>query len=216
MLITESKLRRIIREAFPTRADVPMVPVEWLTREVLEDVDNAYATQSLPKTELGSVIWDMLHELGIEELHQTFNRSAKAFYTGSALHRWFVIDAIQSAESLQQSVEGKEVIEATRAWVNDHSEKNRVAARTARDFFTTAMTFSGLGTGLMNGRHRAAIAASDAAYYSGGPGGVAYVAVQAAHYASNADPAATDAAWQRMLVLAALDVAGILPTPPRI
>ena len=211
MKITERKLRLFICEAISREQF--KVPAEWLTREVLEDIGNAYVSQSLPITELGGMIWDKLHDFGIEELHKTFDASVKDFYTGSVLHRWFVIDAIQSAELLQQSAECKEVIEAARAWVNDPSEKNRIAARAIRDLFTTETSFVGPNAAVMNGRHRAAIAASDAAYYFGGPGGVAYVAVQASHYASNADPGVTEDAWRRMLVLAALDVAGILPAP---
>jgi hypothetical protein len=208
MKITARKLRQFICEAISREQF--KVPAEWLTREVLEDIDNAYVSQSLPKTELGSVIWDKLHDLGIEELPQTFSGTVKGFYTGSVLHRWFVVDAIKSAESSMQNVKCKKIIEATRAWVNDPSEKNRIAAKAAvssvggNDPYRAAYVTHDLS---------AAIAAADTAYYDGGPAGASYVAVQAAYYAADADPSATDAAWHRMLVLAALDTAGILPTP---
>lgn len=208
MRITESTLRRFICEAI--NGEQFKVPAEWLTKEVLEDVGNAYASaQSLPKTELGSVIWDKLHDL-IEELPQNFSASVKGFYTGSVLHRWFVVDAIQSAESLPQNVKSKKIIEATRAWVNNPSEQNRIAAKAAA---SSAGGNDPRRAAYMTHDLNAAIAAADTAYYNGGPAGAAYVAITASYYAADADYTVTDAAWRRMLVLAALDVAGILPAP---
>ena len=208
MKITETAIRRIIREALGEGSGT--IPVEWLTKEVLDDLGNAYVSQSLPITELGQLIWDKLHDLGIEELPQTFSESVKGYYTGSVLHRWFVVDAIQSAESLQQNVKCKKIIEATRAWVNNPSEQNRIAAKAAA---SSAGGNDPYRAAYMTHDLNAAIAAADTAYYNGGPAGAAYVAVAAAYYAADADVLHNEAAWRRMLVLAALDTAGILPAP---
>ena len=208
MKITERKLRRFICEAISREQF--KVPAVWLTREVLEDIGNAYVSQSLPIAEVANVIWDKLHDLGIEALPQTFSESVKGYYTGSVLHRWFVVDAIQSAESSQQNVKCKKIIEATRAWVNNPSEQNRIAAKAAAK---SAGGNDPYRAAYMTHDLNAAIAAADTAYYNGGPAGAAYVAVAAAYYAADADVLHNEAAWRRMLVLAALDTAGILPAP---
>ena len=208
MKITERKLRRVICEAISSEPF--KVPAVWLTREVLEDIGNAYVSQSLPIAEVANVIWDKLHDLGIEALPQTFSESVKGYYTGSVLHRWFVVDAIQSAESSQQNVKCKKIIEATRAWVNNPSEQNRIAAKAAAK---SAGGNDPYRAAYMTHDLNAAIAAADTAYYNGGPAGAAYVAVAAAYYAADADVLHNEAAWRRMLVLAALDTAGILPAP---
>jgi len=129
MRITERKLRRIIREAFPTRADVPMVPVEWLTRAVLDDLGIAYMGDALPKTELGSVIWDMLHELGMVSWSEDFPNGTlpsladTKIEQGSHFHRWIVLDAVNRAEAEPQpDARAVAAIEATKAWVADPTE----------------------------------------------------------------------------------------------
>ena len=129
MKITESKLRRIIREALPTQRGVPMVPVEWLTRAVLDDLGGAYMGDALPKTELGSVIWDMLHELGMvswseDNPNGTWPSIADTkIEQGSHFHRWIVLDAVNRAEAEPQpDARAVAAIKAAGAWVADPTE----------------------------------------------------------------------------------------------
>jgi len=128
MRITESKLRLIIKESLQKFTDVPMVPAECLTREVLEDVGNAYLDESLPATDLGGVVWDMLHVLGIEvSADQTTTFPLKKFKIeqGSKSHCWIVLDAIENAEALLKGPADPAGLEVVKKWVADPSEKNR-------------------------------------------------------------------------------------------
>jgi hypothetical protein len=129
MKIAESRLRRIIREALPTQRGVPMVPVEWLTRAVLDDLGIAYMGDALPKTELGSVIWDMLHELGMVSWSEDYPNGTlpsladTKIEQGSHFHRWIVLDAVNRAEAEPQpDARAVAAIEATKAWVADPTE----------------------------------------------------------------------------------------------
>jgi len=184
MLITENQLRRIIRESI---ASSFKVPAAWLVPKILNDVADAYKNQTLPKTEQGSLIWDALHDAGIEEI-DPFPK----FELDSSLHRWIVNYALQSATKLPPYVGGKNAIAAAKEWLINPCDQTRRTALAAGEI---AFRQSHYGA--------AAVASSigyndDAAFY----------------YASN-----VSRDWQRtarrakshLLVLAALDKAGILP-----
>jgi hypothetical protein len=201
MQITESQLRQIIREALQKFTDVPMVPAKWLTREVLDDVANSYQTQSLPKTELGSVVWDKLHDMEVEKISPIEN-----FKSGSLLHRWIVLDAVNSAESIAQGARGKAALTATRYWLADPSEENRHIIRRAVINFVDHAASTGGYTA-----YCASIAAT--------AGSLNVPHGYAIEYAANGIAAASSredarlAAILRFRVLAVLDKKGILPAP---
>lgn len=133
MKITETAIRRIIREALGEGSGT--IPVEWLTKEVLDDLGNAYMSNALPKTELGSVIWDKLNELGMETWSEdnpngTWPSIADLkIEPGSHFHRWIVLDAVSRAEAEPQpDPRSVAAIEATKVWVADPTERNQRAA----------------------------------------------------------------------------------------
>ena len=133
MKITERKLRQFICEAIS--GEQFKIPVEWLTKEVLEDIGNAYVSQSLPKTELGGVIWDKLNELGMvswseDNPNGTLPSIADLkIEPGSHFHRWIVLDAVNRAEAEPQPDPlSVAAIEATKAWIADPTEGNQRAA----------------------------------------------------------------------------------------
>ena len=132
MKITERKLRQFICEAIS--GEQFKIPVEWLTKEVLEDIGNAYVSQSLPKTELGGVIWDKLNELGMvswseDNPNGTLPSIADLkIEPGSHFHRWIVLDAVNRAEAEPQPDPlSVAAIEATKAWIADPTEGNQRA-----------------------------------------------------------------------------------------
>ena len=132
MKITEAAIRRIIREALVEGSGT--IPVEWLTKEVLDDLGNAYMGDALPKTELGGVIWDKLHELGMvswseDNPNGTLPSIADLkIEPGSHFHRWIVLDAVNRAEAEPQPDPlSVAAIEATKAWVADPTERNQRA-----------------------------------------------------------------------------------------
>lgn len=203
MRMTESKLRQIIRESI--HEELFTIPAKLLTRDVLDDVGNAYLDQTMPETELGGVIWDKLHDLGIEarsaDGSSTFPLKFK-IEKGSHLHRWIILDAIESATAFPQSPEGVAGLRVVKRWVADPSEENR------RDIVDVI-------TGLKDGPlwwqlsvpQRDGLTATNSAAYA-----AAYPQVDAAFYAgSKAD--SYHNARTRFRVLAALDSVGILPAP---
>jgi hypothetical protein len=177
-----------------------MIPAEWLTREVLDDLANSYGTQSLPKTELGNVIWDKLHDMGVEEISPIKN-----FKSDSLLHRWIVLDAVNSAESIAQGYRGKAALAATRSWLADPSEENRQVTRRA----------------IIDLSHHTQSTGGYTAYYASMAATVGVLHGYAIVYAANCIAAASsssqqdarDTALLRFRVLAALDEKGILPEP---
>ena len=101
-----------------------MIPTSLITRVTLDGVAQTYETSVLPTDPDTCVLWDCMQVSGCEVLVPTVGGVKQ----GSALHRWIVLDAIESAESVPQGTEGKAAIEAARVWVADPSEENRVAA----------------------------------------------------------------------------------------
>ena len=101
-----------------------MIPNSLITRVTLDGVAQTYDSGVLPTDPDTCVLWDALQVSGCEVLAPPVG----SVETGSALHRWIVLDAIESAESVPQGTEGKAAIEAARTWVADPSEENRVAA----------------------------------------------------------------------------------------
>lgn len=210
MLITESKLRLIIKESLQKFTDVPMVPAKWLTREVLEDVGNAYLDESLPETELGSVVWDMLHELGIEvSADQTTTFPLKKFKIeqGSKSHCWIVLDAIESAEALLKGPADPAGLEVVKKWVADPSEKNRRdVANVITDLKDDSLRLQHADPEAAAARFEKWSATISAAYAA------AYPQIDGLDYAASAASDYHDART-RFQVLAALDSVGILPAP---
>ena len=132
MRMTESKLRRVICEAISSEPF--KVPAVWLTREVLEDIGNAYVSQSLPIAAVANVIWDKLHDLGMvswseDNPNGTLPSIADLkIELGSHFHRWIVLDAVNRAEAEPQPDPlSVAAIEATKAWIADPTEGNQRA-----------------------------------------------------------------------------------------
>ena len=167
-----------------------MIPTSLITRATLDGVAQIYETGVLPEDPDTCVLWDALQIAGCEVLASEVDEVE----AGSALHRWIVLDAIESAESVPQGTEGRAAIEAARTWVADPSEENRVAASSAS-----------------SSAHAAARAAAYAAAYN-----APYYAAAAAYYAATAPSYATYAAYSarlRFRVLATMAAANILPVP---
>jgi hypothetical protein len=209
MKITESKLRQIIRESI--HEELFTIPAEWLTRKVLEDVGNAYLdeSESLPETKLGGVIWDKLHDLGIEvsaDGSSTFPLKFK-IEQGSKSHCWIVLDAIESAEALLKGPADPAGLEVVKKWVADPSEKNR------RDVANVITDLKDDSLGLQHADPEAAAArfekwsATISAAYA-----AAYPQIDGLDYAASAASDYHDART-RFRVLNALDSVGILPAP---
>ena len=179
------------------------IPVEWLTREVLDDVANSYAnsyeTQSLPKSELGGIIWDKLHDMGVEEISPNIEN----FKNGSRLHRWIVLDAFNSAKSIAQGARGKAALAATRSWLANPSEENRRATRRAIiDFVDHAQSTGGYTA------YHAAFATLPADYLNAAAKAATTITAALQLYPGDrANP------FMRFRVLAVLDEKGILPEP---
>ena len=156
-----------------------MIPASLITRATLDGVAQIYESGVLPTDPDTCVLWDCMQVAGCEVLAPPVGRVE----TGSALHRWIVLDAIESAESVPQGVKGRAGIEAARKWVAEPSEENRVATSYAYVSVPNAAPSA------------ASASASIAAEY-------------AAEYAAPAS-----AARLRFRVLATMAAANILPVP---
>jgi len=160
-----------------------MIPTSLITRATLEGVAQIYQTNVLPTDPDTCVLWDCLQAAGCGKLAP----EVAGLDQGSVLHRWIVLDAIQSAESVPQGAEDKAAIEAARVWVANPSEETRVAASNA----------------------------PYAAYYAARAAARAAAASNAAYayaYAAYAYAAAANARL-RFRVLTTMAQAGVLPNP---
>ncbi len=164
-----------------------MIPTSLITRATLDGVAQIYETNVLPTDPDTCVLWDCLQVAGCEKLAS----EVEGLEQGSVLHRWIVLDAIESAESVPQGAEDKATIEAARVWVANPSEENRVAAAYA----AAAASY-------------AAACASNAAYAYAAVSNAAYAAAYAAAYNT-----ACNTARLRFRVLATMAQAGVLPNP---
>ena len=179
-----------------------MIPTSLITRATLDGVAQIYETGVLPEDPDTCVLWDALQIAGCEVLASEVDEVE----AGSALHRWIVLDAIESAESVPQGTEGRAAIEAARTWVADPSEENRVAASAASSSAHAAA------------RAAAYAAAYNAPYYAAAAAYAPYYAASAAYYAASAASesiadAAYSAAKLRFRVLTTMAQAGVLPEP---
>ena len=177
-----------------------MIPTSLITRATLDGVAQIYETGVLPEDPDTCVLWDALQIAGCEVLASEVDEVE----AGSALHRWIVLDAIESAESVPQGTEGRAAIEAARTWVADPSEENRVAASAASSSAHAAA------------RAAAYAAAYNAPYYAAAAAYAPYYAAAAAYYAATAPSYASYAAYSarlRFRVLATMAAANILPVP---
>ena len=179
-----------------------MITAFLITRATLDGVARVYETGVLPTDPDTCVLWDALQVAGCEVLVPTVGDVKQ----GSALHRWIVLDAIQSAESVPQDEIGRAAIEAARTWVADPSEENRVAASAASSSAHAAA------------RAAAYAAAYNAPYYAAAAAYAPYYAAAAAYYAATAPSYASyaspyDAARLRLRVLSTMAQAGVLPEP---
>ena len=182
-----------------------MTPAALITRVTLDGVAVAYETNVLPVEPAICVLWDALQAAGCEVLASEVEDVVEA---GSVLHRWVVLDAIQSAESVPQGVEGTAAIAALRAWVADPSDGNRAAVASTNDAYAEAYTTYAAyadddAVSAYNAVAYAAFAVLDDSAYS---------ARIAAYYAARI-VAASAAADLRFRVLATMDQAGVLPEP---
>jgi hypothetical protein len=161
-----------------------LTPASLITRATLDGVTQIYQTNVLPVDPDTCVLWDCLQVAGCEVLASEVEDVVEA---DSVLHRWIVLDAIQSAESVPQGVEGTAAIEAARVWVANPSKENRVAYASYASYAY-------------------AYAVSNAAY------AYAYAAAAYAAYAAS-NTAASVSARLRFRVLATMAQAGVLPEP---
>ena len=185
-----------------------MIPTSLITRATLDGVAQTYETSVLPTDPDTCVLWDALQVSGCEVLVPTVGDVKQ----GSALHRWIVLDAIESAESVPQGTEGKAAIKAARVWVADPSEENRVAtyAAAASESIADAASYAAYYAAYAAAASYAA--ASYAAAYA------AYYAAASAYYAAYNAPNAPyspyyAAAKLRLRVLSTMAQAGVLPKP---
>ena len=174
-----------------------MIPTALITRVTLDGVAQTYESGVLPTDPDTCVLWDCMQVAGCEVLAPPVGRVE----TGSALHRWIVQDAIESAESVPQGTEGKAAIEAARTWVADPSEENRVAA--AATSASYAASYAAYAS------YTAASASYTAAYSDA----YASYASYAAYFAAYSDASASYAAKLRFRVLTTMAQAGVLPEP---
>jgi len=207
-----------------------MIPARLITRATLDGVAQTYETGVLPTNPDTGVLWDALQV----SCGDTLGPPVMSVVPGSVLHHWFVLDAIQSAESVPQGKEGRAAIEAARAWLADPCERTR---RTAADAAYTAVdaaaapdtahayasaTYSAYAAAYTaaNATDSAAYAAAYAAYSLGIH--ASYTAAYAAYvtddiaYANQNAAYARVAAQLRFRVLATMAKAGVLPAPERV
>ena len=205
-----------------SRRNPAKVPAAMLTRSTLDAVGRAFSTgMSVPETNSdAAVLRDFMLDLGIETLRTSDFQEQQ----GSVLHRWIVLDAIQSAESVPQRDTWKAVIAATRAWVSEPSERNRLNAQNMTDMGRMEIVnYAAQRGGNSEGRregHMAARLAVSATKASRnipvvGPVGGAYSAAAAAYdTASASELTAYESALTRYGILWQLNKAGVLPEPP--
>ncbi len=183
-----------------------MIPTSLITRATLDGVAQIYETGILPVDPDTCVLWDCMQVSGCEVLAP----EVEGLEQGSALHRWIVLDAIQSAESVPQETFGKAAIAAARAWVADPSEENREAAYNAADSAAASASYAA-------DSYAAAYASYAAAYYAADSYATAYASYAAAYYAAAYAAydasASASAARLRFRVLATMAQAGVLPEP---
>ena len=181
-----------------------MIPTALITRATLDGVAQIYETGVLPTDPDTCVLWDAMQVAGCETLAPPVGRVE----TGSALHRWIVLDAIESAESVPQGTEGKAAIEAARVWVADPSEENRVASYAAATYdAASSAAYSAASAASSAASAAAAYNAYSAAYSAAAYSVAAYNAYSAAAYN------ASFAARLRFRVLATVAAAQVLPEP---
>ncbi len=188
-----------------------MTPTSLITRATLDGVAQIYETNVLPADPDTCVLWDCMQVAGCAVL-----APVEGLGQGSALHRWIVLDAIESAESVPQETFGKAAIAAAIAWVADPSEENRVAAYNAASSSYAAASSSYAYAAYYAASASAAYyaASASAAYYADAAYAVAFASYAAANasYAA-ASYAAAAAARLRFRVLATMAQAGVLPNP---
>jgi len=211
---------------FNARRNPAKVPVQLLTRATLDAVGKAYTTRKLvpDSNPDAAVLRDYMLDLGIETL-RTPDTPDFQEKQGSALHRWIVLDAIESAESVPQRDTWKAVIAATRAWVNDPSERNRLNAEHMKDIGYKERTNDVVQREGRREGHPAASSAVRATTASrnydglgsiGGASSAAYAAYEAASARSTSALTAYDSALTRYRILVHLAEAGVLPEPPKL
>ena len=189
-----------------------VIPASLITRATLNGVAQTYRMGGLPTDPDTCVLWDCLQVYGCEKLPPFESKDQE----NTLLHRWVVLDAIESAESVPQDEKGKAVIRAARAWVAEPCERLQKEA-----YASTAPYVVGQ-------RPYAFAAASMAAHATGNaPGNLnafsyaVSAASNAAYAATNSKDAAADAAFdaantaamRRFQVLKAMAAAGVLPEP---
>ena len=118
-----------------------LIPTSLITRATLDGVAQIYETGVLPNDPDTCVLWDAMQVAGCETLAPPVDEVE----AGSALHRWIVLDAIESAESIPQDEKGRAAIGAAKAWVVDPSEENRVDAHDAPAYSAFAAAYSSYG-----------------------------------------------------------------------
>lgn len=107
-----------------------LIPVALITRAALDGAARAYESGIRPTDPDTCALWDCMQVSGITTLTPTVSTVEPR----SPLHRWIVVDAIGSADSVPQGPEGTAAIRAARAWVADPSGVNReVAAEAAAE-----------------------------------------------------------------------------------
>jgi hypothetical protein len=210
-----------------SRRNPAKVPAAMLTRSTLDAVGKAYSTRKLvpDSNPDAAVLRDYMLDLGIETL-STPDTPDFQEKQGSALHRWIVLDAIESAESVPQRDTWKAVIAAARAWVNDPSERNRLNAEHMKDIGYKERNNEAVSRriAIVVGRPAASSAvsattASRNTNYSrlgsiGGAHSAAHAAYAAASARSTSALTAYDSALTRYRILVHLAEAGVLPEPP--
>lgn len=191
-----------------------MTPTSLITRATLDGVAQIYETGILPADPDACVLWDCMQVAGCEVLAL----EVKGLEQGSVLHRWIVLDAIESAETVPQGAEDKATIAATKAWVADPSEENREAAYYAAEapilassatsaIYATYATYAAAASS-SSSAYGSFPSASDAAAYASYAASASYAIADAAAYY-----AARNAARLRFRVLATMAQAGVLPNP---
>ena len=181
-----------------------MIPTSLITRATLDGVAQIYETNVLPVDPDTCVLWDCLQVAGCEKLAS----EVEGLEQGSVLHRWIVLDAIQSAESVPQGVEGTAAIAALRAWVADPSDGNRVAVASTNDAYAEAYTTYAAYADVDDVSAYNAVAYAAFAVLDNS----AYAASNAAYYAARIADASVSAQL-RFRVLATMAAAGVLPNP---
>ena len=177
-----------------------MIPTSLITRSTLDGVAQTYETGILPTDPDTCVLWDCMQVSGCEVLASEVDEVE----AGSALHRWIVLDAIESAESVPQGVKGRAGIEAARKWVEEPSEENRVA---------TSYAYVSVPNAAPSAASASASIAAEYAAASAAPASSAAYGAYAAFYAASPAYSAAYSARLRFRVLTTMAQAGVLPEP---